>query len=218
MNLKVTLVLVSCIITSTLHAQKMTFEFLGGPNISKMYGNFGYNDVNPKVSLTSGLGLSYKLKEHLSLAFKGLYERKGCMGKFTMFAYQTAAVQSYYYSENYKFRFISNYLTLPITLQYTRGKRIKYTGEAGVYTSILIRETYKAKQISGSSFETTDVTNTSKRMDAGLSLGYRTSFPLTNKLYLNVVLFDNLGLINTAKNGTIRTNAFNILTGLSFSI
>ena len=82
----------------------------------------------------------------------------------------------------YNSRFISNYLTLPVTVQYTRGRRIKYTGEAGVFTGVLIRETYKWKQINGSNFETTDVTNTSKRMDAGLSLGFRTSFPLTEKL------------------------------------
>ncbi|HTJ53209.1 MAG TPA: porin family protein [Cyclobacteriaceae bacterium] len=217
MNLKVTLIFACCIITSALQAQKINLEFLGGPNVSMMYGNFGYHDVNSKAGLTSGLGLSYMLKEHLSLSVKGLFERKGCTGRYSVYYdYNGDIAASSPFK--YKFRFISNYLTLPITVQYTRGRRIKYTGEAGVFTGVLIRETYKTNQTNGPNFETTNVTNTSKRMDAGVSLGFRTAFPIAKKININVVLLDNLGLLNTSKNGTVRTNAFNILTGLSFSL
>ena len=217
MNLKVILIFACCIIASELHAQKINLEFLGGPNVSMMYGNFGYHDVNSKTGLTSGLGLSYTLKEHLSLSVKGLFERKGCTGRYSVY-YDFNGDITGPSAFKYKFRFISNYLTLPITVQYTRGRHIKYTGEAGVFTGVLIRETYKTKQINGSNFETTNVTNSSKRMDAGVSLGFRTAFPIAKKINLNVILLDNLGLLNTSKNGTVRTNAFNILTGLSFSL
>lgn len=115
-----------------------------------------------------------------------------------------------------------DYLTLPILVRATFGKKVQFFLNAGPYFGYLIKQTFVSK---GTNFPTTTSDNTSldKRFDTGISTGLGISVPIKTKFAFSFEIRNNLGLFNVsavpvANNGTIKTNSTNFLLGFTYKL
>ncbi|MBC6995200.1 PorT family protein [Lewinella lacunae] len=115
-----------------------------------------------------------------------------------------------------------NYLTLPILLRATFGKKFHYFINAGPYFGYLIKQNFVSQ---GDNFPVTTSDNTSliKRFDTGISTGLGLSVPIKTAFAFSFEVRNNLGLYNVsavpvANMGTIKTNSTNLLLGFTYKL
>ena len=158
-----------------------------------------------------GICFQYNLNEIIALRTNISYERKGSLAKFSI--RDTLANQTSEISTRNNFE----YLTAPILIRLTFGKKIKYFFNAGPYFGYLLKQTFVTK---GKNIPTSRIDNTfrDKRFDTGLSMGVGFYKPFRTNGAFTFEIRNNLGLYNVSEvlvinNGTIKTNSFNILFG-----
>ena len=115
-----------------------------------------------------------------------------------------------------------DYLTFPILVRATFGKKVQYFVNAGPYFGYLIKQTFVTK---GDNFPTTTTDNTSfdKRFDTGISTGLGLSIPIKSKFAFSLELRNNLGLYNVTdlpvtNSVIVKTNSTNILLGFTYKL
>jgi hypothetical protein len=115
-----------------------------------------------------------------------------------------------------------NYLNVPLLTEYSFGKKIKFYAEAGVFTGYLLKYTIVRKIKEPVSSVTKTTSDYRKKVNFGLSAGAGLHIPLNSRKKLVFAVRNNLGLANIYKpqsteKGTIKTNSFSIVTGLTFN-
>ena len=219
-NTKVYLFVFSFFIFSNSIAQKNNDVKLGfniSASMIKLYGNDFINKYHkPTNSFTIGTSAEIKLSSLLSF-YTGLsYEKKGSVikGDFTF-------ENPIPFTETKKVSIIYNYITLPIILKTSLGKKRNFYLNTGTYLGYLLSQ--KIKKVASGDVPTRNDTNLNKKMDFGLAYGFGYTKAVGSNKTLNIELRNNLGLINTSKvfvvnDGKIKTNAFLLLMEYSFNI
>lgn len=188
-----------------------------GPSLIFLRGNdFIDNNHKPTIGFTGGLFFQYNFKKIVSLRTNIAYERKG-----SVLTAQATDINGNPFGEitiNTNF----DYLTLPILVRATFGKKVQFFVNAGPYFGYLIKQTFVSK---GDNIPTTTSDNTSldKRFDTGVSTGLGLSVPIKTKFAFSFEIRNNLGLYNTsavpvANNGTVKTNSTNFLFGFTYKL
>jgi hypothetical protein len=178
------------------------------------FKEIGYDS---KITITKGLGVSYYFNNRWSASLKFLIEDKGAKGDwFHVYPNDPTLEQ-----KPINFVLSYDYLNFPITMRYSFGKKIKFTGEAGVYVSHLVRATGYIMSLEDRPTITEDYTRdeNQNRTDIGLSFGSAVIIPIKGRFSFKASLLHNCGLKNIKREyGMMKTNSLNLLTAVSYRL
>ncbi len=193
------------------------FGFQTGININAVYGNSGLKKYSGSTTGVH-IGANFKMKLNQYFALKALlaYDQNG-------WAYRSLTFTDDNGNDLGTGDLLEklNYLNLPIVVEYSFGKKIKFNFDAGFFAGYLLKYTAVQKIKEPVASTNTFVLTNRKAINFGLSAGAGVQIPISPKMKLDFGIRDNLGLANIYKpqaseNGTIKTNSFSILAGLSF--
>ncbi len=219
---RLTLTLWTAVFTTALFGQQNKFDIglVGSPSMVFLRGNDIIKQYHkPTIGFSGGLSFQYNFPKFISIRTDIQFERKGSLATGTI--YYTDNTGNVIDSEKWTDYFHFDYLTMPILVRATIGKKIKYFFNAGLFAGYLIKQTdifgatkYLPKQ-------TTDNTSRDQRFDLGATGGLGLSVPIKDNFLISLEIRDNLGLYNVSKvqvinNGTIKTNSTNFLITLSY--
>jgi hypothetical protein len=189
----------------------------GSPSLIFLRGNDIIDNLHkPTIGFYSGLFFQYNFKKIVSLRTNIAFERKG-----SVLSSQATDINGNPLGE---FTTYTNfdYLTLPILVRATFGKKVEFFVNAGPYFGYLIKQTFVSK---GENFPTTISDNKSldKQFDTGITTGLGLSVPIKTKFSFSFEIRNNLGLYNISavplvNNGTIKTNSTNFLLGFTYKL
>ena len=203
----------------TTYGQTNKFDIgvAGAPSLIFLRGNdFIDNNHKPTIGFSGGLFFQYNFKKVVSLRTNIAFERKG-----SVLTSQTTDINGNPLGE-FTTHTNFDYLTLPILVRATFGKKVQFFVNAGPYFGYLIKQTFVSK---GGNIPTTTSDNTfsDKRFDTGISTGLGLSVPIKTKFAFSFEVRNNLGLYNVSavpvsNNGTIKTNSTNFLLGFNYKL
>ena len=203
--------------TSFGQTNKFDIGVEGSPTITFLRGNAFIDKYHkPTMGFAGGLSFQYNFKKIISLRTNIAFERKG-----SVLTSQTTDIIGNPLGEkttNTNF----DYLTFPILIRATFGKKILYFVNAGPYFGYLIKQTFVSKDDNIPTI-TSDNTSLDKRFDTGISTGLGLSVPIKTKFAFSFEVRNNIGLYNVsavpvANNGTIKTNSTNFLLGFTYKL
>jgi hypothetical protein len=206
-------------VCETTYGQTNMFDIgiEGSPSIVFLHGNdFIEKYHKPTIRFTGGFFFQFNFKKIVSLRTNITFERKGSIVPIETFD-NNGNQTGDYLSKAY-----FNYLTLPVLVRATFGKKVQFFVNAGPYLGYLIQQTVI---FSGDNVITTTTDNTShfKRIDIGLSTGLGLSIPMQKRFAFSFEVRNNLGLYNISAlpvmdDQTIKTNAINFLFGFAYKL
>lgn len=214
----ITAALVFISILSFSQQNKLTVGILGGTSTSFLYGFETLFPVNykPITTASAGLFIQYNFPKTISILSGLSFETKGNKYTFSIADSHGNRVGSV------KIRSLYNYMTIPLLVKASFGKKVCFFVEGGGFASYLINASSHA---SGSSVNDpkTDITSNYKRADAGLAFGLGVTLPVTEKINISLEARDNVGLLNIAdfqmsNNDAIKTNSTNFLVSIGYKL
>lgn len=208
-------------------SSKIKFGFQAGLNYSNYrgytvpaaYSQF-YNE-SPAFAYLGGINFEYQMKEKLSLKIELNYERKSQKAANNIYIRQNFddPMQEYNFTSKRHY----DYLIVPILLKYNFKNKDSFYVNGGPFIGFLLQSKF-TNDLNVTGFGSSDVVTTknNKKTDLGLSFGVGKNFDLKNNKKFYIEIRENLGLNNTSKidvwnGGTVKTNAINLLFGLSFN-
>lgn len=205
-------------------AQKTDFEFLAGPNLSSLRGNNILDEYHKaRVGISTGIGLSRYVSRRFAVAMKFLYESKGSKGNIPLFYQETidgTEVNSYFVDAIFNLR--NTYLSLPVTVKYIVGEKVKFSGEMGGNVSYLITTSTQFKSPIGPPTYGVPTLSDYKKIDLGVVLAVGALYSFNESVSISVTLRDTLGFSDISDvalaNGAIRTNSIALTFGLSYRL
>ncbi|TGD59406.1 porin family protein [Flavobacterium humi] len=213
-------VVLACFAMTFGNAQnKIKFGINAGLTYSSFRGNPMVEDFNAGFSYLTGVSLEYFLKDNLSLKGNLNYERKTAAKTFYLTSvYMDPSDPAFSTNRSFKQKLNYDYLVLPLLVNYyVNGKKDLYIS-GGCFTGYLLKSTIASK-----GYRDEDTTDLDTKIDMGLVFGLGKKFKLNDKNEIGVELRENLGLVNTSdvevyRNGSIKTNAVNLIATWNFDI
>jgi len=208
--------------TSTAQKNKFSYGFQTGVIINSASGTAIYN--HSKSTLTGfSFGGHLKVQTSNHVAFKVLlsYEQNGWVYRNLYFQDATGTSPTGLALADVYNKL--HYLNLPILTEYSFGNKIKFSLDGGIFLGFLVHNKSVIKIKDPTAPDQSFKSNARHTINWGVSAGAAVQFPIRHKLKLDFGLRNNFGLANINKsqdggNSSIRTNAFSILTGLSFEL
>ena len=214
--------LTSLFIGSTLvcHAQTNVFDIgiEGGGGIATLRGNeFILNFHDPRTGYTVGIFGQFNFKKLISLRTGAYLERKGSSFNVLFTDNTGQPIRTVKGKEHFEF------ITIPLLVRATFGNRLNYFVNAGGYIGLLQKQVEHTNGFENYPETNREQTSNFNSSEFGLSLGVGLSYKFKVPVSLSLEVRDNLGLTDTSKipvisNGTIKTNAVNILIGVSYKL
>jgi hypothetical protein len=201
-------------LSANVHAQTRPYSIglEGGPGSISLRGNSIVNLHGPSIAFSGGLTFQYHLGKVVSLRSGLSYDRKGSLwtGQATDFnGIPLGVITS---------RTNWDYLTLPVLLRTSFGKKKRFFVNAGPYLGYLVQQ---GTVTSGDQIATRRERDNAriKHVDCGLSTGLGLNLPLSKKCIFSVEIRNNRGLYNISSvpvigDGSIKTNATVLLLGV----
>ena len=216
------LVTIFILMATQCKAQKHSWEygFQTGVNINSARGN-GVSSSSKRSLAGFGAGghLQYMLNSHLGIKAGLQFDQLGwSYHSLTLYGSGT----SIFSTADALFRL--NYLDLPVTAQYTSGKKIRFTSGAGIFIGTLLSGKFILKTKTPDASTTKSKHKGTKTFNFGIAANAGIQIPLQHKLKLDMGIHNNLGLFNTQKKindystTSIRTNALSFLVGLTWKM
>jgi hypothetical protein len=203
---------VSFLFSSELKAQINKFEFgvEASPSFTFLKGSRIEKYYNGTLGFSGSITFQYNWGKRIALRTNIAYERKGGEGEFDFTDNYGASIGKGVVNLNF------DYLTIPVLVRYTFGKRVKYFINGGSYFSYLIKQTlvFKGANSDGESNNTSSY----NRLDVGISLGIGLQYPINEKLILSSEIRGNMGLANALPNGDLKVNSVNLLLGIAYRL
>lgn len=195
-------------------------SFIGieaGPSLVSVRGNVIVENYD-KIAMSYAINISYQhnLNNIFSLHTGIGYERKGARFSYTVTDFAGMPMgTSHGYSR-------WNYISVPVLLRATFGKKTNLFVNAGPYAAYLASQIYGNKAGIQPAAHTNNISN-DRRFDFGASMGAGLFIPLKESIALSFEIRDNLGLYNVSKvkvinDGTIKHNTLNFLFGFSYAL
>jgi hypothetical protein len=192
--------------------------FETGSNISKLRGNeFIENYHSSRIGCCAGLSGQFNFKKIISIRTAITYELKGSTFEFPPTAFSGQTNETLRGKENF------NFLTIPILIRATFGKKINYFINTGSYYSYLLRQTQFIETFQNSDEIKSNTTLYFKRNELGVSAGFGISYSPKMPIIISFELRNNLGLTNLSRlevynDGTVKTNSVSLLLGVCYKI
>lgn len=213
-SILITLILCSSLTFGQTNKFEVGLEM--GPSLISLRGN-DFLDKNNDISFgfSSGFTFQYNFPKLISIRTNISFERKGLTTQGTATdEYGNQIGEITFHS---KF----DYLTIPLLVRLTFGKKINFFINAGPYIGYLIQQKNVIEAFGEYPKTETDNTDNFKRTDFGITTGLGARFPIKSKLFLSLEIRNNLGLTNISSvpvvnDGTIKTNSTIILIGIEY--
>jgi hypothetical protein len=213
------LVFIGLSFTGNAQKNKMAYGFSTGVNLNSAYGNEALKKYSGTMAgLHVGGYFKVSMNEHFGLKAILAYDQNG-------YIYRSLTFSDVIGNDLGTGDLLEklNYLNVPLLAEYTFGKKIKFYANAGVFAGYLLKYTIVRKIKEPVASVTKTTSNYRKSLNFGLSAGTGLQIPLTTTIKLDFGLSNNLGLANIYKpesteKGTIRTNSFSILSGVTFNL
>lgn len=206
-------ILFVCIFFAGKAQQKnIEYGFQAGVNINSAAGKGAFKNIGATTGLHAGGHFKIQMTKHFGLKALLAYDQNGWV--YGALVFENSNSTGFDYGDVIN---KLNYINLPLVAEYSCGKKIRFYLDGGVFTGYLF-STKEIKKISSPVAYTQDVTGTQRSSaNFGISAGTGVQVPLAHNIKLDFGVRDNLGLVNT-DNSAIKTNAFSIVTGLTFTL
>jgi hypothetical protein len=207
---------------------KFSIEAQLGTNYTYFkYNNFEKNSNHPRFLFSSGLGLNFKLSTIFSIGTSIAFEQKGDISDYMnnrgVLATAYPPIPAYNEWRNLT---CFNYLSVPILIQASFGKKINYFIKAGLFASKLISKkiTVQSKYFPE---ETQDYPENPqefiKHYDYGILIGLGIMKPVNEKIGISIEIRDNNGICDIfgqeegwSYKQILKTNSFNFMLGVKY--
>ncbi|HLP52982.1 MAG TPA: outer membrane beta-barrel protein [Chitinophagales bacterium] len=190
-------------------AQHYKFELAAeaGPGVSCIYGSGAkqLQKQNPLVGYSAGLGLHFNTPKVVGI-YTGVYvQRKG-------FEWPIPALASDGRAMTYRYQALYHYVTIPVMLNATVGKKVQFFVNAGGYVSALFRIYLQQKELG------IDNVNPGgyQYVDAGFCGGMGLRVAVLKRLIISVEARNSTGFMKVVKNTEAKDAFYN--TSTSFSV
>lgn len=196
----------------------MTVE--AGPDLSYVSGKYALVKLRKKLGLIAGISCQFNFKNHWSLRGILSYEKQGFRGPETIGVEDSLTGASF----GLVSPFINwNYLKMPVLIQYTLGKSIKYQFGIGPYFAYLLNHKDK---IRGENIKTMVVYKERgdiSTIDAGVTFNLGILYPIKPKFSCFINVRYDWGLYNILRPGTansisIKNRSIGLLLGMQYSL
>lgn len=217
--ISLSLILVNLLLISKAQKNEIEYSFQSGVNINSAYGNgISKKEAGALTGLHIGGYIKIQKTKHFGLKAILAYDQNG-------WAYRSLTFEDNNSTSLGTGDLLNklNYLNLPLLAEYSFGDKIKFNLDAGIFVGYLLsnKMVIKIKEPVAS----TQKTSSSFRRSAnfGVSVGGGVQIPVSAKMKLDLGIQNNLGLLNIYKSATtntsnIKTNAFSVLCGITFSL
>jgi hypothetical protein len=209
---------------SSLHAQNSMFDLglEGGPNLSTilMKSSLPSYDPNPKTAVygSGGFIFQYNFKNFLSIKTGFSYQRKGYqLNNLPSLDVSTGNMLS----EKGKLNFRMDYLTFPVLVKASFGKKVNYFVNAGPYGGYLLQLTDRTRYNGSSSTQKDDPDKFGvNRWDFGIAGGIGIAIPIRTYWVVSAEIRNYTGLIDIAKNNNVQwhTNTTDLRIGVAYKL
>jgi len=216
MKISLIVILSSLTIVSFGQSNILDIGVEGGLSSASLRGNDYINKYHSsRIGYSGGLFVQYNLKKTISFRSGCYYELKGSSLEYQVIDYNGQQIGAIQGKENF------DYLTIPLLIRATLGKKIHYFFNVGPYYSLLQKQTVHTESFQDYLETTINQTNNFKKIEIGISCGFGLSYILINKYAFSFEARNNLGITNTwnfseANDGVIKTNALIFLFGFSY--
>ncbi len=197
-------------------AQNSMFELglEGGPNLNTFrIHSYSYSDVRPKIYGSGGLIFQYNTRKILSLKTGFSYQRKGFEGVSPLPGGTGVYTASY------------DYITLPLLVKASFGKKTRLFINAGPYFGFLMAGKYdfKANTPDGVFHNSGSIDLSSyKQFDLGITSGIGVAVPIKEAWMIHLEIRNYFGFVNIrgqVKGGTeIHTNTTDLRVGFVYKL
>ncbi len=214
---KISILTVCMFSTFFTYAQvtKCSIGIEAGPTLRNLRLNDVIDNYNKTTLGYSGaISFQYNFNEFIALHTAIGYEKKGTKTKASIVDFSGNVLEVDDATRNLK------YITLPVMLRASFGKKIKFFINAGPYFSYLLEEKDKIKTSEG--IWNLTYTKNDKRFDGGVSAGAGGMLPVGNRFSFSLEVRSNLGLSDVNKNkttnyGAVKNNTTNFLVGFVYN-
>ena len=127
---------------SSIYSQqnKIDIGLEGSPSVTYLRGNnFAKDNHYPYIGFSGGLFFQYDFQKTFSLRTNIAFERKGSLTDIIITDKNGVPIGQFAPPNNF------DYLTLPILLRATLGRKVKYFVNAGAFSGYLIKQTIVLK-------------------------------------------------------------------------
>jgi opacity protein-like surface antigen len=206
--------------TSSLHAQNSMFDLglEGGPNLSTMLISSTIFDFDPQPAIfgSGGFIFQYNFKNFLSLKTGISYQRKGYQLKDLSYTDNignpigTATASSRL-----------DYLTFPILVKASFGKKVNFFLNAGPYVGYLLQKTDRMKFNGSTTTDQADLgTAGYNRWDFGIAGGIGIAIPIRTFWVISVEARNYSGLVDIAQSSNTKwlTNTTDLRVGVAYKL
>jgi hypothetical protein len=200
---------------ATLGQNKIEIGAEGGPSLAFLRGNELIKKYHSSIiGFSGGVTFQYNLDKTISLRTNLSYERKGCAIKDLPMMF----------SSNKTFHYRLNYITMPILVRASFGKKTHFFVNAGPYFGYLAQTIIEISNDIGEKEKLVDTDNPYlKKWDFGISAGLGVAIPLGEKIALSFEIRNNLGLYDINNSAfsddrAVKNNSTNLLVGLAYQI
>lgn len=206
---------VPCLLSAQQNKWHIGIE--AGPARSTIYGYSMPAPLKrePLYNISGGLSLQYNFPKVISLKTGLYFEQKGFKtgGEVTDASGQTAG--------KFHTKHTLDYISLPLLMRATFGKKINCFVNAGGFAGYLVNASTESSYLDLRSKD--NISDWHHAYDLGISFGGGVSAPIGKNLLVSLEARNNLGLINTSalpvyNNGAIKTNVSSLLIGIAYRI
>jgi hypothetical protein len=205
---------------TSLRAQNSMFDLglEGGPNLSTVLVNSTLFDFDPEPAVfgSGGFIFQYNCKNFLSFKTGISYQRKGF--QLTDTPYTNASGDQIGMGETST---RLDYLTFPVLVKASFGKKVNFFINAGPYIGYLLKKTDRTKYNGSSNTFTDDLsTNGLNRWDFGIAGGIGVAIPIRTYWVISAEVRNYSGILDIATSSKTqwRTNTTDLRVGVAYKL
>ena len=176
-------------LTSTTNAQKGTWDtgLEGGPGMSIIYADQSiYSNSSFSFGGVAGIFCEYGFARNFSAKAALQYERKGARIGNQSILLPPGGMQ----------QFNLDYLSVPLLVKWSIGRKFRFFVNAGPCVSFLLQQTLWYLPESGSKVKVDNETGAYSPIDLAVVAGIGVVVPVGNRFKVSLEVRDNFGLIN----------------------
>lgn len=204
------------LISLVIQAQSYQFELsaVAGPGFARVWGKPAKKELKEQEVIPSfhaGIGLQFNAPKIFSLRTGIFVERKG-------FVLPLEGIDKEGNPATYKYQSKYNYITVPLLLRFSVGKRVQFFAQAGGFVSALFRIQVQLKDLGLNQINPGGY----RYVDAGFSCGLGLKGYITPRLSLSLEAINNTGFLSLIRNTEskdqqFKNNATHFLVSIAYS-
>lgn len=206
---------------TSLKAQNSMFDLglEGGPNLSTVFVKSTLYDFDTDQAIywSGGAIFQYNFKNFLSIKTGFSYQRKGFQLNNILFVDNSGNTVAGKGKSNTRM----DYLTFPVLVKASFGKKVQFFVNAGPYAGYLLQKTDRTK-INGTSNTYTDDMNSNgiNRWDFGIAGGVGIAVPIRTFWVITVEARNYSGVLDIATSSKTqwRTNTTDLRVGVAYKL